>query len=77
MDQVKVVVELHEGAATSTKLWRFNPSEVYTLQNVCSDVLALFPHLLKKGLTVELSHVDDFVGKVYIAEAIGLPLTAS
>ena len=29
-----------------------------------SDVLSLFPHLSKKYMTMELSHVDDFVGKV-------------
>ncbi len=59
MTLVKVIVELHEGETTTTKLWRFNSTELdsYTLQGVRNDVLSLFPHLAKKGMTVELSHV--------------------
>ena len=63
---VKVVVELAEGSVVTTKLWRFNSSEreSYTLKQIRDDVQSLFLHLVKKELTVELSHIDDFVGKV-------------
>ena len=51
---IKVIVELHEGENTTTKLCRFNSGEIksYRLQRVREDVLSLFPHLMKKGLTV-------------------------
>ena len=65
LSSVKVVA-LAEGSVVTTKLWRFNSleRESYTLKQIRDDVLSLFPHPVKKELTVELSHIDDFVGKV-------------
>ena len=42
----------------------------YTLNGVRDDVLSLFPHLMKKDMTVELSHVDDFVGMVKMTKLL-------
>ena len=60
----KVVVKLHEGERTNTKLWRFTSPHLYTLEMVRKEILSLFPHLVKKDMMVDLSYIDDFVGKV-------------
>jgi len=43
---------------------RLHQVDFYRLQGVHNDIMSLYHHLSKKDMTVELSHVDDFVGKV-------------
>ena len=52
MDQqqkLKVVIELHEGEKSSTKVRRFFSDGEYTKDKVEAEVTSLFPHI-KKGL---------------------------
>ncbi len=63
---VKVIVELHEGDKTTRKIWRFDPGKAYTKEGVCKDVRMLFPHILEKGLQLDLHHMDELAGKIDI-----------
>ena len=65
-NEVKIIVQLHEGEKTTKKIWRFDPTITYSKDNVCAQVKELFPHLCKKGLEVELHHYDELAGKVSI-----------
>ena len=67
---VKVIVKLHEGeSAVTTKLWRFyGEGQEYSLQRVKTEVLSLYPHLLRKELDVTLWHEDALVAKVDLAK---------
>ena len=62
MDNVKTVVELHEGV----KILRFDESKTteYKIKSMCCDIKELFPHISKKGL--EIDHVDELAGRVTI-----------
>ena len=64
--RAKVIIHLHEGAVSTTKLWRFDADclKEYTLDGLKCEILSLFPHLQKKKLSVNVWHVDDLVGKV-------------
>ena len=62
----KIIVKLHEGEKTTTKIWRFKADQQYTLQTVCYEVVQLFPQITKRGVNVELYHFDDLAGQVSI-----------
>ena len=63
---VKIVVELHEGERTTSKIWRFDGGDIqsYTLTGVSSTIRELFPHICKKGFHLRMHHFDDLAGKV-------------
>ena len=66
MDQqqkLKVAIELHEGDKKSTKVWRFLSGRDYMRDEVEAEVSSLFPHIVKKGLRLNLFYL---VGKVHI-----------
>ena len=68
MDNVKIVVELHEGERSTVKILRFDESKTteYKMKSMCCDIKELFPHISKKGLEIELYHVDELAGRVTI-----------
>ena len=69
MDQqqkLKVIIELHEGEKSSTKVWRFFSDREYTKDEVEAELTSLFPHIVKKGLRLNFSYYDDLAGKVHI-----------
>ena len=64
--KLKIAVKLHEGDKSTTKIWRLKEERIYTKKQLEEDISALFPHLAKKGLLVNLYHLDDMVGRVDI-----------
>ena len=68
VQRVKVIVLLHEGDTSTSKLWSFEAESIqeYTFLKIQGEVLSLFPHLKEKNYSVELWHEDDLVGKVNI-----------
>ena len=64
--KLKVVIELHEGEKSSTKVWRFISDREYTKDEVEAEVTSLFPHIVKKGLRLNFFYYDDLAGKVHI-----------
>ena len=67
-DNVKVRVQLHEGEKETTKIWRFDASQVlsYSKERVESENLQLFPHVVSKQMTVEIYHIDEMAGRIDI-----------
>ena len=64
--KLKVVIGLHEGEKSSTKLWRFIIGREYSKDEVEAEVSSLFPHIVKIGLGINLYYHDDLAGKVNI-----------
>lgn len=65
-DVIKIIVKLHQGEQTTTKIWRYNSHEKYMKDAVCYEVLQLFPQVTKRGLGLKLFHFDELAGKVSI-----------
>jgi hypothetical protein len=66
-DDKKIVITLHEGEKVTNKIWRFNnTSDRYSKEETVKEILSLFPHLVKKGLDLDLYHYDELAGKVDI-----------
>ena len=67
-NQLKIVVELHEGEKATKKIWRFGVDLVqsYTKTQLEEDIECLFPHIKEKGLKLQLYHYDELAGKVVI-----------
>lgn len=63
---LKVAIKLHEGETVSTKIWRFSTTRDYTRDEVEREVASLFPHIIKKGLRLDLFYYDDLAGKIQI-----------
>ena len=66
MDNVEIVVEMNEGERSRVKILRFDESKAkeYKMKSMCCDIKELFPHISKKGLEIELYHVDELAGRV-------------
>jgi len=67
MDRVeRVVVCLHVGENTVTKVWRFDTNRIaeYTRQIVEDDLVSLFPDIARKKLKLKMWYVDDLAGEV-------------
>ena len=66
--QVKIAIELHEGQKSTKKIWRFDVSSAksFTKSLLVNEIEGLFPHIKKKGLSLNLYHCDELAGKVVI-----------
>ena len=63
---VKLVVKLHQGEQTRTKVYRIAMNEQYTHERLTEEVLRLFPDLAAKEIGLKLYYEDDLAGRVYI-----------
>ena len=63
---IKIIVELHQGEQTTTKIWRYNSHKKYQQKMVSQEILQLFPQVVKRGLGLNLFHFDELAGKVAI-----------
>ena len=60
-NQLKIVVELHEGEKENLAVWDLVQSYTKPQLEEC-----LFPHIKEKGLTLQLYHYDELAGKIVI-----------
>ena len=62
----RVVICLHVGAETITKVWRFDINRItdYTRKSVENELIQLFPDIARKKLKQRMWYLDDLAGEV-------------
>ena len=62
----RVVVCLHVGANTVTKVWKFDINRItdYTRKSVENNLIQLFPDIVRKRLKLRMWYLDDLAGEV-------------
>ena len=68
----RVVICLHVGANTVSKVWRFDIDRFteYTRKSIESELIQLFPDIARKRLRLRMWYLDDLAGEVSNSNAL-------